>query len=503
MKTRFLLAAILSLFGLLVVQAQNDRQKNVLLIIVDDLTAQPGVQPAVQTPHMDRLKQKGVHFTQAHAAVPLCNPSRTAFLTGLAPWQTQIFSNSQEFRKTKGYQNAITLPQFFKNQGYISFATGKIFHHSLGERSDPLSWTQNATQVDVLYGSEENQAIPVAGTGGALSAYEEQVPLAWGQLDKKTGEMDDWKNVTQAVQFLEKQTPGDSAFFLACGIVRPHLPHFYPSDFAGVYQDLQLPAYLAAGSNVPDILDCPHSGNSVLDSLLALPDGQLQWKQAVQSYLRCMAFADYCVGAVIDAYEGLPEPVRQNTLVVLIGDHGYHLGQKSAWAKVSSAKAPMVWDQTTHTQMVIYDPKYPEAGGKTVAAPVSLLDLYPTVLELSGTPASSYPDNDPFSSRKIWGESLAKAVVSGTPETVPGYALSVMAGNVVSLRSPDWRYIYYPFLKKGELYYHGPAREGRTPDPEELQNLLHPDQVTPFYLKTARKMKGIANQLKKGKRLVF
>ncbi len=499
MQTKMLLLAIVWTFGLMAGQAQNDRQKNVLLIIVDDLTTQPGVQPAVETPQMDRLKQKGVHFSQAHAAVPLCNPSRTAFLTGLAPWQTQIFGNSQEFRKTKGYENAITLPQFFKNQGYTSFASGKIFHHSLGERSDPISWTHNATVVDVLFGSDENEAVPV--NGAAVEAYKEQVPLAWGQLDKKTEEMDDWKNVAQAIKFLDKQTPGDSAFFLACGIVRPHLPHFYPSDFASAYQDLQLPAYLAPGTNSPDVNDCPHSGNSILDSILALPEGHLLWRQAVQSYLRCMAFADHCVGALAGAYERLPESVRQNTLVVLIGDHGYHLGQKSAWAKVSSSKAPMVWDQTTHTQMVIYDPKYPQSGGKTVMAPVSLTDLYPTILDLCGVPAGSFPDNDPFSPKKIWGESLAKAVASGADENVPGYALSVMAGNVVSLRSRDWRYIYYPSLKKGELYYHGPAREGITPDPEEFTNLLHPGHVTPYFVNVAKKMKHVANQIKKGKRI--
>jgi arylsulfatase A-like enzyme len=466
---------------------QNQVQKNIVLIIIDDLSADPGTRPALQMPHIDQLRSKGMSFSSAHAASPLCNPSRTAAFTGIAPWQSKIYTNGAEFREDETYGNAVTLPQFFKNQGYISIGTGKIFHRSTGKGCDPASWTRNLTQVDVLYESSENTAAPVSGTGGSLPAYVEQVPLAWGQLEKSTSQMDDWSNLQPALSFLKGQTPGDSAFFLACGIVRPHLPHVYPREFADHYSDIQLPSYLEPGSSKADTWDTPSKGNQALDSLLALPNGAQQWKQAVQSYLRAAAFADSCVGTLLEAIESLPEPVRQNTIVVLMGDHGYHLGQKSSWAKVGNGWNQLPWEQTTHTPLVIYDPAQTASHGKSYALPVSLQDIYPTLLELCDYPPAQFPDNDPQSPKKLWGNSLAPILKNpeGAHDT---YALSTLSAGVVSLRTREWRYIQMPGKPLRELYYHGNNPSIAPSDPGEHFNLLHPAHAKPLYRKIAAEL---------------
>ncbi len=478
---------------------QNQVQKNVILLIVDDLSADPGTRPTLQMPHVDRLRSKGMSFQSAHAASPLCNPSRTAAFTGIAPWQSKIYTNDGKFREDETYKNAVTLPQFFKNQGYVSIGTGKIFHRSTGNGCDPVSWTRNLTQVDVLYETSENTAVPVPGTGGSLPAYVEQVPLAWGQLDKSSSQMDDWANLQPALSFLKGQSPGDSAFFLACGIVRPHLPHFYPREFAGYYADIQLPSYLEPGSDKADTWDTPSKGNQALDSLLALPDGAQQWKQAVQSYFRAAAFADSCVGTLLDAIESLPEPVRKNTIVVLMGDHGYHFGQKSSWAKVGNGWNQLPWEQTTHTPLVIYDPAQTASQGKSYTLPVSLQDLYPTLLELCGYTPAQFPDNDPQSPKTLWGNSLAP-ILKNPEGQHDSYALSTLSAGVVSLRTRDWRYIQMPGKRLRELYYHGSDPAVAAPDPNEHYNLLHPGRRKPRYRKIAAEMDALAAEIMKGQK---
>lgn len=481
-----------------ILYAQNTVQKNIVLIIADDFTADPGTRPLLQTPHIDRLRAQGMTFSSAHAAAPLCNPSRTSAFTGIAPWQSRIYTNSAEFRDSDTFGMAVTLPQFFKNKGYISIGTGKIFHRSTGKGSDPISWTVNATEVDVLYESEENKMTPVSGTGGSLPAYVEQVPLAWGQLDKKREEMDDWRNIQQAVSFLKNQLPGDTAFFLACGIVRPHLPHYYPEEYAGFYTSVSLPSHVEPGSGKKDTWDTGSKGNGALDSMLALSDGAEKWKQAVQSYLRAATFADDGVGAVLDAIESLPDAIRNNTLVIFMGDHGYHLGQKSSWAKVGDFPNQLAWEQTTHTPLVVYDPSLPTSHGQTYTKPVSLQDIYPTVLELCGIPPSETPDNDPTSSVKIWGTSLVPVLQNPSKEH-DTYALTTLAGGVVSLRTEQWRYISTPGKVQKELYYHGTDSRVAQPDPAEYYNLLHPSRVTPVYRAIAQQLSHQANRIKDGK----
>lgn len=479
--------------------AQNTVQKNVVLIIADDFTADQGTQPLLQTPHIDRLRQKGMSFSSAHASSPLCNPSRTSAFTGIAPWQSRIYTNSAEFRDSDTFGMAVTLPQFFKNNGYVSIGTGKIFHRSTGKGSDPISWTVNATQVDVLYDSEENKQTPVEGTGGSLPAYVEQVALSWGQIDKTREEMDDWGNMQPAISFLRDQTAGDSAFFLACGIVRPHLPHYYPKEYAGLYGAITLPAYKEPDTGKKDTWDTGSKGNAALDSMLSLPDGMQQWAQAVQSYMRAAAFADDCVGSLLDAVEALPEAVRQNTLVIFMGDHGYHLGQKSSWAKVGNVPDQLPWEQTTHTPLVIYDPAMTSSHGKTYTGPVSLQDIYPTVLDLCGFSEEAIPDNDPTSAVKIWGTSLLP-VLQYPGNTHHTYALTTLAAGVVSLRTAEWRYIKMPGKRQKELYYHGGDTGIAKPDPEEYYNLLHASRVTPMYRAVATKLDRMIVGIKQGKK---
>jgi arylsulfatase A-like enzyme len=482
-------------------------KKNVILIFMDDLTADPGATPKLELPNVDRLRKKGMNFASAHAASPLCNPSRTAILTGVAPWQSKIYDNSTFFRDDATYGSVTTLPQFFKGKGYEVISSGKIFHHSTGDESDPDSWTKNRTIVDVLYGDNASENGDIyTSNGGFLdkSVYEEQTNLKWGQIDKTREQMDDWKNVSEAISYLKSRVgstipaykyeqlndidnPTESVskadttpFFLAVGIVRPHLPHYYPKDYASDYMSItDLPA-TTDSSGAPDTQDLVSPGNKVLDAMLSKYK-EAGWKQAIQSYYRAARFADWCVGQLLDQVEKLPTEVKNNTLIVLMGDHGYHLGQKGSWAKANpnNATNPLLWEQTSHTPLIIYDPTKSKSFGKTFVSPVSLQDIYPTVLELCGFTLDSNFDNDPKHSKKIWGKSLASFLTNGSTSSTSTYAQSSGFGGWYSLRTNEWRLLYKENLKgtreQTELYCHSAnyASKGIPEDGGEMDNLLY------------------------------
>lgn len=350
------------------VEAAETERPNVLFIAVDDLNdwiSCLGGHPDCKTPNIDRLASRGLLFTNSHCAAPACNPSRAALLTGIRPSSSGVYLNSQPWRPVM--QDAVTLPQHFRNHGYQSIGSGKIFH---GRYNDYGSWDDYLKQTGDPKPTQAVLKDPHSRAG----------TIIWGVLDAQDQEMSDYKMANYAIDFLSK--PDQKPFFLACGIYRPHMPWQVPRKYYDMYplDKIQLP-------NVPehDLDDIPPAGVR-----MAKPGGDHakilkteNWRYAVQAYLASIAFADVQVGRVLDALDA--SPYAKNTIVVLWGDHGWHLGEKKHWRKFS------LWEEATRAPLMMVVPGVTQAGTKCDQA-VDFINIYPTMCELCELPRGEHLD---------------------------------------------------------------------------------------------------------------
>ncbi len=350
------------------------QQPNILFIAVDDLNdwIEPmGGHPQAKTPNLVRLASRSTLFTRAYTAAPACNPSRAALMTGIAPYRSGVYNNSQAWRPAM--PDAVTLPQAFRKNGYWAGGAGKIYH---GVYPDPPSWDEYWPSKKVQRSNdplpEERPANGIKDTGN----------FDWGALEVPPEEMSDAKVAEWVAAKLRQQH--DKPFFLAFGIFRPHLPWYVPRKYFDRFplDTIELPAAFAA-----DLEDVPEAGVKMArperDHARVVEHGQ--WNRAVQAYLASINFADDMLGTVLDALD--ESPYSRNTVVVLWGDHGWHLGEKRHWRKFA------LWEEATRVPLMISAPEgtpgLPEGTrrGAKSGRPVSLLDLYPTLVELAGLPA--------------------------------------------------------------------------------------------------------------------
>jgi arylsulfatase A len=405
---------------------------NVLFIAVDDLNDWVGClggHPQAKTPNIDSLARKGVLFEQAHCAAPLCSPSRTSIMTGLRPSTTGIYGNLNWFRDLPQYRDWVTLPQYFRQHGYKAWGGGKLFHQPAGKFSDPASWDhQYSTRMGTPFPPVEQRY-----RHGLKSQFSTNPILArlidWGPIDQPTEATADWKTADGAAQFLQRDH--DKPFFLGCGIYLPHLPWYAPKKFFDMHplDQIQLPPHKA-----DDLDDIPPMGLRMAGKHVRVIRESGKWKEAVQGCLAADSFADACAGHVLDALEKSPH--RDNTIVVLWGDHGYDVGEKK-FAKSA------LWEQTTRTPLIIHVPDKlaVEFGWTNTKAtrckrPVSLVDLYPTLIDLCGLPKNEDID----------GRSLAPLVRN--PEAEWQYPAIITHsphwhGVNHAIRSQRWHYIRY------------------------------------------------------------
>ena len=426
--------------------SQSPDRPNILFIALDDLNNWIGVlggHPQVKTPHMDRLAERGVLFTDAHTAAPICNPSRAALMTGLLPVTSGVYGNDQPWRI--GNPDASTIPQYFRDHGYLVAGGGKIFHHGRGY-NDPMSW------------DEYFHWNPDARKNGWFDGYsfppdpEPDRPVTpmpsvswrnfdWAPIDVSDEDMPDHKLSVWAEAFLKRDH--DKPFFLATGIFRPHIPWFVPRKYFDRYplEDIIVPVV-----KEDDLADLPPPAwamalNDKSRHDLVVSTGN--WKSAVQSYLACITFADAMVGRILDALES--SAYVDNTVIVLWSDHGYHFGEKWHWHKQA------LWDRATRVPLIISTPGMDKAGQKC-DRPVSLIDLYPTLVDLAGLPRK--PDLD--------GLSLKSLLEDPASEWKRPALITYLFGNH-ALRSERWSYIRYQDSSE-ELYDRGK-------DPHEWVNL--------------------------------
>ena len=430
-------------------KTQQSSHPNVLFISVDDLNNWVGYlkgHPQVRTPNIDRLAQRGVAFTNAHCTTPLCQPSRTAVLTGLTANETKVYGNGDTF----DYRSYTMLPQYFATHGYSTYGTGKIHHkksvtHAIFHETytPEQRWSPfDSNDVDYTKKELKSKGSPsprhIIEDGPAGKSY----VLPFNRMpserspDEKKGESFDWaafdvpdaafgdsKIVDWSIEKMMTHESKDSPFFMAVGFYRPHIPLYAPKPYFDQYPlaDLCLP-----DTRAHDLQDVPAAGK--LRALSAVTAGthahvmrHKQWKHAVQAYLASVSFIDHQIGRLLDYLDGSPH--TKHTIVVLFSDHGWHLGEKQAWGKQSG------WIHSTQVPLIVWSPL--TAANSICDETVSLLDLYPTLVDLAGLPP-----------RDVQGVSLTDLLKNPSHKTHRVVTTYITSEDYV-LSSKRWRYIRY------------------------------------------------------------
>ncbi|MHC4744923.1 MAG: sulfatase-like hydrolase/transferase, partial [Planctomycetota bacterium] len=322
----------------------TNKKYNVLFIAIDDLNDWIGClggHPDAKTPNLDRLANMGVLFTNAHCSAPVCNPSRASLMTGILPSTSGVYANGNNWRQF--LPDAVTLPQHFMANGYKAIGRGKIYHGQWPD-TNPGAWDE--------YISKGSDPPPLKTDPRYMNPTGN---IEWGPVDGVEEEMDDYKVAMWGAEQLGKEH--DKPFFLACGFFKPHLKWCAPAEYFDMF-----PA---------DKVTLPNIDENDLDDV----------PPVVAGYLACGAFVDRQVGRLLDALETSPH--RDNTIVVLWSDHGWHLGEKLHWKKFA------LWEEATRNVFITVVPGLTRAGSKC-SRPVTMLDIYPTLIEvcrLSGNSA--------------------------------------------------------------------------------------------------------------------
>lgn len=388
-----------------------DARPNVLLIAIDDLNDWIGCMGGhlqAKTPNIDRLAARGVLFDNAHCQAPVCNPSRASMMTSLYPETTGIYFLTPDLSASQAARENTLMPKRFEHEGYHVAGAGKIFHGR-----------QNETYLPNYAGS-------FGGFGPLpekkLSSFPGMRSWDWGIYPERDEELSDHKMAAWAAEQLQKKQ--DAPFFLAIGFYRPHVPQYVPQKWFDLYplESLQLPAVLEN-----DLADLSDYGINLTRLEHVAPSHEWvvknnEWKPLVQSYLACVSFVDHQVGKLLDALDN--SPAKDNTLIVLYSDHGFHLGEKERWAKRS------LWEDSTRVPLIVAGPGV--AQGKVCSKPVQLMDVYPTMLNLTDLKP------DP----KLEGHSLA-ALLQNPDAEWPHMARTSFGPGNQSIRSERYRYIHY------------------------------------------------------------
>jgi len=422
------------------------RKPNVLFILVDDLKPALGAygDSIAKSPNIDRLARRGLVFERAYANQAVCAPSRNALLTGLRPTTTGIYDLGTNFRRAT--PDAVTLPQWAMRQGYRTEALGKIFHVGHGNQEDPTSWSVPHWGTDVIA-----YALPASRAAQGLTREEalfsnvpfdkaRQLPrgAAYEAADVADDAYPDGRLAEEAIGRLRraKATP-DRPFFLALGFVKPHLPFCAPKRYWDLYDPASLP--LPERRTPPDGAPsyAPQFGGELrqyreIPEKGTLPD-PLQ-RVLIHGYYAAMSYMDAQIGRVLDELDRLG--LTGETIVVLWGDHGYHLGDHGMWNKHTN------YEQATRIPLIIATPDMKRRGERS-APLVESVDVYPTIAELAGWPASSQRlDGISFASLLDRRDSLTRdAVFHAYPRTVPdrGGALIGRAVRTSRYRLVEWK----------------------------------------------------------------
>ncbi len=403
MKKLLACCAVWLIASPIAVWAAEAKRPNVLFIAVDDLNHWVGYlgrNPQTITPNIDRLAARGVRFTRSYCAAPVCNPSRTALMSGLRPSTTGVYENKDDWRTVVSPELPLTTT--FRKAGYFVAGSGKIYHGAYPRRSEWDDYFKEAPDDPKPDGDK--------GVGG----------IRFGKLDCRDEEMRDWDIVQYGIDQLAKKH--DKPFFLAVGLHKPHMGWFIPRKYYDMHplDKIELPPTLDT-----DLADVPPAGVR-----MAKPDGDHKdilesgrWKEAVQGYLAAVSFADAMIGRLLDSFD--KSEYRDNTIIVFWGDHGWHLGEKQHWRKFS------LWEEATRAPLIWVAPGVTKAN--TVSdRTVDFLSIYPTLTDLAGIPTPKH----------VEGKSIRPLLVDPKASWVDPAITTYQYGNH-AVRTEGWRYIRY------------------------------------------------------------
>ena len=415
-----------------------ERKPNVLFIAIDDQNDWIGAfggHPLAKTPHIDRLAARGTAFLNAHCQAPVCCPSRTSLLLGLRPTTTGIYGLAPSFRTLDAYKDRVTLPQHFKSNGYRTLTAGKIFH---GEVVPP---SRRSGEVDLWGPAGGIGVTPPQKLIGATPMGNHPL-MDWGVFPHRDEDKGDYQIASWAVDQI-KSAPRNEPFFLATGFFLPHVPCYATQQWFDLYPDddsLLPPVKRDDRDDTPRFSWYLHW--SLPEPRLRWVEENHQWRNLVRSYLACTSFVDSQIGRLMDALD--EAGLSDNTIIVLWGDHGWHLGEKGITGKNS------LWERSTRVPLILAGPGI-NRGGRC-HQPAELLDLYPTLIDLCSL--SHRTD--------LEGSSLMPQVIDAAAVRHRPAITSHNQGNH-AIRSQNWRYIRYADGSE-ELY-------DMVNDPNEWENL--------------------------------
>ena len=433
----------------------KNEKLNVLFLIADDLNCDLGSynHPQVISPSIDKLASKGILFENAHNQYPLCGPSRASFMTGMYADQTKMTNNNVLLRTT--VPDVITMGQRFRQQGYRSVRIGKIYHYdnpsSIGTSSadDLFTWDYTINP----YGRDKEEEYKI----NTLKKRQYGGTLSWLAADGTDEEQTDGIGATEAIEQLEKFSKNGQNFFLAVGMYRPHVPFVAPKKYFDMY-DRDSMEILYSGSSDEYLKTIPKPAALSVrwkkDQMILNDKSNLKLAQEIkEAYFATTTFMDAQIGRILKKLK--QTGLDKNTIVVFTSDHGYHLSEHGHWQKQT------LFDNATRVPLIFSGPGI--KSGKRTNSPVEMIDIYPTLMELTGI---------------------------DTPDHVVGKSLTpIFKNNSASIRNSaltQWRNGYsikterYRITKWGENGELGYELYDHNTDKEELINLSNDPNYLPI-----------------------
>ncbi len=425
-------------------EEKKPSKPNILFIAIDDLNDWVGVlggNPQTKTPNIDKLAGEGVLFTNAHTPAPACSPCRNALLYGMQPHTSGLYPfYHREEMDQKFFEKHKSLMQIFLANGYNTYGAGKIHHQGYIKKFDEIEYTESINDKFA-----QLPKLVIDSTDGVGSFILER-SCARPSLSPLSHHKD-YNSSLFGVDILQRKHT--QPFFLAVGFSKPHLPFVAPKKYFDMFprEEIQKPTI-----KDDDLVDVPWVGrsNAKLHDDYKYRSND-SWEDIIRAYLACVAYTDDNVGRVVDALNN--SEYKDNTIVVLWSDHGYHFGEKRSHLKFS------LWEEATRVPFIILDPRNKDSNGKVCDAPVSLIDIYPTLLNYAGIEKPEYSDGLDLSGLLKNTESVRE---------VP--ALTTWGRGNYSLRNSRWRYTHY-FDGSEELYDH-------ENDPNEWTNLADSEEFS-------------------------
>jgi iduronate 2-sulfatase len=483
------LAYTIALLMFLVVQARAADKMNVLLIMADDLRCELGCYGSTmaKTPNLDRLAASGVRFDHAYCQFPLCNPSRSSMFTGRTPEHTGVLGNRTWFGDA--HSDFVSLPKYFKANGYFTAHAGKIFH---GGIDDTDAWTEGG-QLRTLAGqpasarTNSDTGNAPRNTGNGETYIDDTLPAGdrnglakdqysdrWVALEGSGETHGDSKAADRAIKYLRDHK--NERFFIGYGTVKPHSPPQAPQKFYDLWDvdKIPLPADFAERPTVPPGFPAGSIRPKNADLFIGRDAKSEEARQMIRAYLAASAFADWNMGRVLAALDELG--LREKTIVVFCVDHGYQLGEKGKWSKAGS-----LWEQSARIPFLICDPRA-KGNGKACTRIVQMIDLYPTLVELCGLAEPAGLD----------GRSLVPLLNDPTaPWDHPAYTIWSEDGRHftgVTVRTERWKYAEYYGRGAGAMLI-DPEK-----DPTENTNLVN----DPEYAEVVKELSALVKQYAAG-----